>query len=130
MYTVQGTKVIELEYGDAVELVYQGTVIGNAQNHPMHLHGYSFFLVGTGLGNFNNTADPDNDNLNDPPEVNTIQLPKKGWAAIRFVADNPGVFSISRSLIWLFVCFLYIYLYLTKFGGMICFRGMAFALSF
>ena len=97
MYTVEGTKVIELEYGEVVELVYQGTNIGNAQNHPMHLHGFSFYLVGTGLGNFNNQTDPDNYNLIDPPEVNTIQLPKKGWAAIRFVADNPGVFSISRS---------------------------------
>ncbi|KAK0601972.1 hypothetical protein LWI29_029204 [Acer saccharum] len=94
VYTVQGTKVMGLEYGDVVELVYQGTVIGNAQNHPMHLHGFSFYLVGTGLGNFNNQTDPDNYNLIDPPEVNTIQLPRKGWAAIRFVADNPGVWFL------------------------------------
>ncbi|TXG53190.1 hypothetical protein EZV62_022359 [Acer yangbiense] len=94
VYTGQGTKVIELEYGEVVELVYQGTNIGNAQNHPMHLHGFSFYLVGTGLGNFNNQTDPDNYNLIDPPEVNTIQLPKKGWAAIRFVADNPGVWFL------------------------------------
>ncbi|KAK4849849.1 hypothetical protein QYF36_001375 [Acer negundo] len=94
VYTRQGTKVIELEYGDVVELVYQGTIIGNAQNHPMHLHGFSFYLVGTGLGNFNNQTDPDNYNLIDPPEINTIQLPKNGWAAIRFVADNPGVWFL------------------------------------
>jgi laccase len=94
VYTGQGTKVIELEYGEVVELVYQGTNIGNAQNHPMHLHGFSFYLVGTGLGNFNNQTDPNNYNLIDPPEVNTIQLPKKGWAAIRFVADNPGVWFL------------------------------------
>ncbi|KAI9186374.1 hypothetical protein LWI28_016602 [Acer negundo] len=103
VYTRQGTKVIELEYGDVVELVYQGTIIGNAQNHPMHLHGFSFYLVGTGLGNFNNQTDPDNYNLIDPPEINTIQLPKNGWAAIRFVADNPGVFSISQSFGYLCV---------------------------
>ncbi|KAK3185084.1 hypothetical protein Dsin_032370 [Dipteronia sinensis] len=94
VYAEQGTKVIELEYGEVVELVYQGTNIGNAQNHPMHLHGFSFYLVGNGLGNFNNQTDPDNYNLIDPPEVNNIQLSKNGWVAIRFVADNPGVWFL------------------------------------
>ncbi|GMP80117.1 hypothetical protein CsSME_00035347 [Camellia sinensis var. sinensis] len=27
----------------------------------------------------------------DPPEVNTVGVPTNGWAAIRFRADNPGV---------------------------------------
>ncbi|KAB1220756.1 putative laccase-9 [Morella rubra] len=59
--------------------------------HPMHLHGFRFYVVGTGAGNFNNVTDPLTYNLVDPPEANTVPVPKKGWATIRFVANNPGV---------------------------------------
>ena len=87
----QGTKVKMIDYGKKIEIVFQGTNIVNAETHPMHLHGFSFYLVGTGYGNFDNTTSPDGYNLSDPPEVNTIGVPKNGWAAIRFVADNPGI---------------------------------------
>jgi laccase len=98
----QGTKVRMIEYGKKVEIVFQGTNIGNAENHPMHLHGYSFYLVGTGCGNFYTDPNYHHDyNLIDPPKVNTIGVPKNGWAAIRFVADNPGNLSLSQNL---FVC--------------------------
>jgi laccase len=38
----------------------------------MHLHGYSFYVVGTGFNNFDNETDPKGFNLVDPPEVNTF----------------------------------------------------------
>ncbi|KAJ9675308.1 hypothetical protein PVL29_024311 [Vitis rotundifolia] len=88
----RGTKVRILEYNSTVEIVFQGTnVLNGAENHPVHLHGYSFYVVGSGFGNFNNRTDPNNYNLVDPPELNTVGVPKNGWAAIRFRADNPGV---------------------------------------
>lgn len=91
--TVQGTKVKVLNYNEAVEIVFQGTnVLTGSVNHPMHMHGYSFYVVGTGFGNFNNEIDPKLYNLVDPPEVTTFGVPKNGWVAIRFVANNPGVF--------------------------------------
>lgn len=68
-----------------------------ADNHPFHLHGYSFYLIGTGCGNYDNVTDPKSYNLVDPPEVNTIGVPRKGWAAIRFIADNPGMFFSNWS---------------------------------
>ncbi|KAM7278712.1 hypothetical protein ACFE04_005846 [Oxalis oulophora] len=83
------TEVNVLEYNTNVELVFQGT--SSAAEHPMHLHGYSFYVVGSGLGNFNKDNDPLNYNLDDPPLVNTITVPKNGWTAIRFKANNPGV---------------------------------------
>ncbi|KAJ0085242.1 hypothetical protein Patl1_07924 [Pistacia atlantica] len=94
MYTAQGTKARMINYGDVVEIVYQGTNFAGPESHPIHLHGFSFFLVGTGSGNFNNVTDPLSYNLVDPPELNTINLPKNGWAAIRFVADNPGLIEL------------------------------------
>ncbi|WZY92958.1 hypothetical protein YC2023_065287 [Brassica napus] len=44
-----------------------------------------------GFGNFDPTRDPKQYNLVDPVERNTINVPSGGWVAIRFLADNPGV---------------------------------------
>jgi laccase len=101
LYPSKGTKARFIKYGEAVEIVFQGTNVGAAENHPMHLHGFSFFLVGTGSGNFNNVTDPAKFNLIDPPEVNTIGIPKNGWATIRFFADNPGMLILQ--LLYLFI---------------------------
>ncbi|XP_044510626.1 laccase-14-like [Mangifera indica] len=98
VFTAQGTKARMINYGETVEIVFQNTNLGAASSHPMHLHGFSFYLVGTGSGNFNNMTDPLSYNLVDPPEVNTISLPKNGWAAIRFVANNPGVWYMHCHL--------------------------------
>lgn len=93
-----GTKAKWIKYGASVEIVYQGTNIGNAENHPMHLHGYSFYVVGSAYGNWNEITSPATYNLIDPPEVNTVGVPKNGWTAVRFVANNPGTYRRSFSL--------------------------------
>ena len=85
-----GSKVKVLNYNEAVEVVFQGTNILGAGYHPMHLHGHSFYVVGSGYGNYNNDTDPKKFNLVDPVAVNTFGVPKNGWLAIRFVANNPG----------------------------------------
>jgi len=85
-----GTKVLVLEYGARVEVVLQGTSILASDNHPIHLHGYSFYVVGWGFGNFDPEKDPLRYNLIDPPQQNTVGVPNNGWVAIRFKADNPG----------------------------------------
>ncbi|XP_059454502.1 laccase-14-like [Corylus avellana] len=98
IYPSLGTKALIVNYKDAVEIVYQGTNVGAAENHPMHLHGYSFYVVGTGSGNFNRKTDSMSYNLIDPPEVNTVGVPKNGWVTIRFIADNPGVWFMHCHL--------------------------------
>ncbi|PRQ33156.1 putative laccase [Rosa chinensis] len=47
-----------LKYNASVELVLQGTNVLASDNHPVHLHGYSFYVVGSGFGNFNPKQDP------------------------------------------------------------------------
>ncbi|GFZ01554.1 tetratricopeptide repeat (TPR)-like superfamily protein [Actinidia rufa] len=59
------------------------------RGHPIHLHGYHFYVVGQGFGNFDPRRDTAASNLIDPPQRNTIDVPIGGWAFIRFVADNP-----------------------------------------
>ncbi|TKY51487.1 Laccase-15 protein [Spatholobus suberectus] len=94
----QGTKVNVLNFGTTVEIVFQGTNVVGGIDHPIHLHGFSFHVVGYGLGNFNQSKDPMNFNLVDPPFVNTVIVPINGWAAIRFVANNPGVWFMHCHL--------------------------------
>ncbi|KAM7518630.1 hypothetical protein LguiB_017592 [Lonicera macranthoides] len=99
-----GTEVRELEFNSAVELVFQGTNVVAGIDHPMHLHGYSFYVVGWGLGNFDKVNDPLRYNLVDPPLQNTIAVPRNGWTAIRFIANNPGVWllhcHLERHISW------------------------------
>ncbi|KAH6765713.1 laccase 3 [Perilla frutescens var. hirtella] len=86
-----GTKLYKLKYGSNVQIVLQDTAIVTTEDHPVHLHGYHFYVVGQGFGNFNPNRDTARFNLVDPPVRNTINVPVGGWAVIRFVADNPGV---------------------------------------
>ena len=82
-----------LEYNETVEIVFQGTnVLDDSEAHPMHLHGHSFYVIGTGIGNFDEETDPKGYNLVDPPLVNTVEVPQEGWPTIRFMENNPGMF--------------------------------------
>ncbi|GMH30546.1 hypothetical protein Nepgr_032389 [Nepenthes gracilis] len=95
---VTATKLYRLKFGSRVQLVLQGTSIFTAENHPIHLHGYDFYILALGFGNFNPKTDAAKFNLVDPPLRNTVGVPVNGWAVIRFVANNPGV--------WLMHCHL------------------------
>ncbi|XWS55642.1 hypothetical protein CRYUN_Cryun09bG0018600 [Craigia yunnanensis] len=93
-----GTKVMVLPFNTSVELVMQDTSIIGAESHPLHLHGFNFFVVGQGIGNFNPNKDPAKFNLVDPAERNTVGVPSGGWVTIRFLADNPGVWFMHCHL--------------------------------
>ncbi|KAM5568349.1 putative laccase-9 [Rosa sericea] len=105
VFTDQARKVKVLNYNESVEIVFQGTnVLDHSMSHPMHLHGYSFYVVGYGFGNYDNETDPKRFNLFDPPQVTTFAIPKNGWLAIRFIANNPGVWfwhcHFEKHLAW------------------------------
>jgi laccase len=95
---VKGTKLYPLKFGSVVQLVFQDTNIVAAENHPIHIHGYDFYILAEGFGNFDPKKDTAKFNLVNPPMRNTVAVPVNGWAVIRFVADNPGV--------WLMHCHL------------------------
>ncbi|XP_062172008.1 laccase-4-like [Alnus glutinosa] len=96
--TTNGTRLYRLAYNSTVQLVLQDTGMITPENHPVHLHGFNFFEVGRGLGNYNPKKDPKKFNLVDPVERNTIGVPTGGWTAIRFRADNPGVWFMHCHL--------------------------------
>ena len=96
--TNNGTRLYRLDFNSTVQIILQGTAMIAPENHPFHLHGYNFFVVGQGLGNFDPEKDPLSFNLVDPVERNTIGVPNGGWAAIRFRANNPGVWFLHCHL--------------------------------
>ncbi|XP_023524560.1 laccase-4-like [Cucurbita pepo subsp. pepo] len=98
LQTMSGTRLYRLAYNSTVQLVLQDTAMIAPENHPIHLHGFNFFVVGSGLGNFNHKKDPKKFNLVDPVERNTIAVPSGGWVALRFRADNPGVWFMHCHL--------------------------------
>lgn len=95
-FVVNGTKAVVVKFNSSIEVVLQGTSILGAESHPLHIHGYNFYVVGQGFGNFDPENDPAKYNLVDPVERNTVAVPPNGWVAVRFLADNPGV--------WFFHC--------------------------
>jgi laccase len=97
-FVTHGTRVVPLSFNTTVEVVLQDTGILGAESHPLHLHGYDFFVVGTGFGNYDANNDTAKYNLVDPVQRNTISVPTAGWVAIRFVADNPGVWIMHCHL--------------------------------
>ncbi|KAH7542495.1 hypothetical protein FEM48_Zijuj02G0080000 [Ziziphus jujuba var. spinosa] len=71
------------------------TSILGGENHPLHLHGFNFFVVGQGFGNFDPNKEPSNFRLVDSIERKTVAVPSGGWVAIRFLA---GVWSLHCHL--------------------------------
>ncbi|XP_039128836.1 laccase-7-like [Dioscorea cayenensis subsp. rotundata] len=96
--TTTGTKLKRLKYNSVVEIVLQNTALIGAESHPLHLHGFNFFVLAQGFGNYNQDSAQKMFNLVHPLVRNTIAVPVGGWAVIRFRADNPGV--------WLMHCHL------------------------
>jgi laccase len=93
-----GTRGLVLQFNTSVEVILQGTSILGGDSHPLHLHGFNFFVVGQGFGNYDPNKDPANFNLVDPVERNTAGVPTNGWVAFRFLADNPGVWFMHCHL--------------------------------
>ncbi|PON87688.1 Copper-resistance protein [Trema orientale] len=62
---------------------YAGHQNSWCKSHPLHLHGFTFFVVGQGFGNFKPYIDPANFNLHNPVQRNTLGVPFSGWVTIR-----------------------------------------------
>ncbi|CAM6004310.1 unnamed protein product [Sphagnum balticum] len=89
-----GSSPYVFKLGEIVDVIVQNANTLNPNNseiHPWHLHGHDFWILGYGKGKFDPQNDPQSFNLADPPLRNTVAVFPYGWVAIRFVANNPGV---------------------------------------
>ncbi|KAJ9091606.1 hypothetical protein QFC21_007146 [Naganishia friedmannii] len=81
----------------------------DAMAHPIHLHGHYFRVLGSKANSLfpsNLTVDEVKDRMRDSdiaaaldlsntaPQRDTAHLPENGWLAIRFTANNPGVWLL------------------------------------
>jgi L-ascorbate oxidase len=98
---------LELNVNDVVEFVMTDEAFTYQSNHPMHLHGHSFAVIGMGRLNRSVNADYVRTldqsgmlprNFDRPPLKDSVTVPAGGYTIIRFLADNPGS--------WLFHCHL------------------------
>ncbi|XP_062183533.1 laccase-15-like [Phragmites australis] len=89
--TSKVTMARRFRHGTVVEVVFQSTGLMQGDSNPMHLHGHDMFVLAQGLGNYDAAKDVARYNLVNPLVKNTVLVPNLGWLALRFVADNPGV---------------------------------------
>lgn len=95
------TRVIGINFNDTVQMALQDTMVLGFENHPFHLHGHNFYVLGYGFGNYVSQRDDFGLNLYDPPLRNTVSVPSGGWAVIRIKANNPGNFHPPLSSVCL-----------------------------
>ncbi|KAF7815514.1 L-ascorbate oxidase [Senna tora] len=90
-----GSRIYQLQFNQVVDVIVQNTnsfVPNISSFHPWHLHGHHFWVLGHADGKFKD-GDEKLFNLKNPPLKNTVVTHPYGWTAIRFRADNPGVWS-------------------------------------
>ncbi|CAH1400296.1 unnamed protein product [Nezara viridula] len=92
--------------GAVVDLIIYDTDDRKFFSHPMHLHGYNFYLLEMGVLKENNEdkrmelasiskkLKEDNLNLKLRPMRDSISIPAGGYALVRFIANNPGFWLI------------------------------------
>jgi len=87
------TNVVDVPLGAVVDIVVVNNGLGSGPiQHPLHLHGYRFWVVDHGpLPYPERDAAAPRYNLDDPPYVDTFPVDTGFYAVLRFVADNPGM---------------------------------------
>lgn len=75
LFAPKGTRITKVKFNSTVEMVMQNTAIIGVENHPMHLHGFDFYVLAQGFGNFNPATDTLNYNLVNPQMRNTVSVP-------------------------------------------------------
>lgn len=91
--TIQGTGAVPfvLPYNEVIDIYIDGACCGA---HPFHLHGHHFWIMAT--NEVPNACDIQGGNC---LVRDVVTVPFGGWAVIRIISNNPGV--------WLFHCHLH-----------------------
>lgn len=119
MSTIDGVNAVSYDKKNDLVIQHSGVkvvdvIIQNFDegNHPMHLHGHKFWVLGQGHGIF-----PGYETLNLQPEGKGALIGHEsalnnlirrdvataegfGWLALRFIADNAGVWAFHCHMAW------------------------------
>ncbi|GIL81975.1 hypothetical protein Vretimale_1452 [Volvox reticuliferus] len=114
LYPSVGLHLVENAGGEVVDVVVNNfpansfngdyrPVVGPTrtavEQHPMHLHGHRFWVLGRGSGAFNASAHAAGLNTVNPPYRDTVTVTGGGWVYLRFKADNPGIWPFHCHLL-------------------------------
>ncbi|KAK5990517.1 Iron transport multicopper oxidase FET3 [Cladobotryum mycophilum] len=75
-------------------------------DHPFHLHGHSFFVLVNGQSGYPPSAADfpayaqEHGLLENPVRRDTVTVEGYGWAIIRVVLDNPGIWAFHCHIMW------------------------------
>ncbi|KAJ3494552.1 hypothetical protein NLG97_g4007 [Lecanicillium saksenae] len=87
-------------------------VVNNVDDrgHPFHLHGYAFYVIAArqlDIGRYYNPHEPGATekeaeffNTQTPLLKDTVYIPSHGYVALRFPANNPGVWLMHCHVLW------------------------------
>ncbi|CAG8504340.1 2475_t:CDS:2 [Cetraspora pellucida] len=83
-----------------IELVFVNNIHDIHPFHLVYILIYLFIIVYSISNSNGTTPDPSTYNLVNPPYRDTVTIPQNGWLAIRFVADNPGIWAVHCHIEW------------------------------
>ncbi|WPH02237.1 putative multicopper oxidase, type 1 [Acrodontium crateriforme] len=101
--------VIQTSHNKTIDILLSNFDDGN---HPLHLHGYKFFILAQGHGypprksplqgmTQENLQPLFQDlDLTNPLRRDTASVEAFGWILLRFVADNPGMWAFHCHVAW------------------------------
>ncbi|KAF1363016.1 hypothetical protein EJ07DRAFT_162968 [Lizonia empirigonia] len=92
--TYSGNLVLDLP--DMSKWIYIIVQSHTPLNHPIHLHGHDFLILGSGSGTYSNQEL----NTLNPPRRDTANMPAAGWLVIAFETDNPGIWLMHCHIGW------------------------------
>ena len=95
---MQGMHVMTYHTGEVIQIVLNNYDPGE---HPIHIHGRRFYVLGRGaanVGEFN----PNRNRLNvkNPYLRDTVTIEARSWIVIRFADQNPGVWMMHCHIDW------------------------------
>lgn len=70
--------------------------------HPFHLHGHNFYIMemkggildlDEELNSLKERLRTDQISHSNKPQRDSVNVPHSGYTAVRFIADNPGLFG-------------------------------------
>lgn len=92
---------VGIKKGDVVDIIFQNSPIAD---HPMHLHGHTFWTLAyndsvsvfpySSVGEAIESGDEEMFDFDTAPYVDGVAVLTGGYAVVRLVADNPGVWMI------------------------------------
>jgi len=91
------TAVIELSNVTADDWAYLVVETTLGVPHPIHLHGFDFFVLAQGSGSYDSATPLSLDN---PPRRDTAILPASGYLVLGFQTDNPGAWLCHCHIGW------------------------------